>query len=87
MTKRQIAGAFIFAGCIGAFFAYALLLILSDWSQHVLYISILMIVGGILGAISWVGYSKDDYCKTKTSSITALNKYRILFGDFNSATA
>ena len=51
------------------FFAYAYLLILSDWSQHVLYISVLMIVGGILGAISWVGYSMITV-KPKQSSIT-----------------
>ena len=56
MTKRQIAGAFIFAGCIGAFFAYAYLLILSDWSQHVLYISILMIVGGISQNAIFLGW-------------------------------
>ncbi len=69
MTKRQIAGALIFVGCIGAFFAYAYLLILSDWSQHVLHISILMIVGGILSAISWVGYSMITV-KPKQSMIT-----------------
>jgi len=29
---------------------------LSDWSPIVLLLSILMIVGGILGVISWIGY-------------------------------
>ena len=69
MRRKNAGGAYSFAGCIGAFFAYAYLLILSDWSQHVLYISILMIVGGILGAISWVGYSMITV-KPKQSSIT-----------------
>jgi len=29
---------------------------LSEWSPIVLQLSILMIVGGILGVISWIGY-------------------------------
>jgi len=29
---------------------------LSEWSPIVLQLSILMVVGGILGVISWVGY-------------------------------
>jgi len=30
---------------------------LSEWSPIVLQLSILMIVGGILGVISWIGYT------------------------------
>ena len=29
---------------------------LSEWSPIVLQLSLLMIVGGILGVISWIGY-------------------------------
>jgi len=29
---------------------------LSEWSPIVLQLSILMIVGGILGVIAWIGY-------------------------------
>jgi len=46
----------IFVLAISAFFVYSYLLMLSEWSPIVLQLSILMIVGGILGVISWVGY-------------------------------
>ena len=38
------------------FFVYAYLLMLSEWSPIVLQLSVLMIAGGILGVISWIGY-------------------------------
>ena len=41
---------------------------LSDWSPIVLQITILMIVGGILGVISWIGYMMAT-TKSSTSSI------------------
>ena len=46
----------IFVLAISAFFIYSYLLMLSEWSPIVLQLSILMIVGGILGVISWIGY-------------------------------
>ena len=46
----------IFVLAISAFFLYSYLLMLSEWSPIVLQLSILMIVGGILGVISWIGY-------------------------------
>ena len=46
----------IFVLAISAFFVYSYLLMLSEWSPIVLQLSILMVVGGILGVISWVGY-------------------------------
>ena len=49
-------GAFIFVGCIAAFFVYAYLLMLSEWSPIVLQLTILMVVGGVLGIVSWIGY-------------------------------
>lgn len=56
MTGRKITGILIFCSCIGGFFVYAYLLMLSEWSPIVLQLSILMIAGGILGVISWIGY-------------------------------
>jgi uncharacterized membrane protein len=41
---------------------------LSDWSPIVLQLTILMIVGGILGVISWIGYMMAT-TKSSTSSI------------------
>jgi len=49
-------GVTIFILCIVAFFVYAYLLMLSEWSPIVLQLSILMIAGGILGVVAWIGY-------------------------------
>ena len=68
MSKRKTQGILIFVLSISAFFVYAYLLMLSDWSPVVLQITILMIVGGILGVISWIGYMMAT-TKSSTSSI------------------
>jgi len=68
MSKRKTRGILIFVLSISAFFVYAYLLMLSDWSPIVLQITILMIVGGILGVISWIGYMMAT-TKSSTSSI------------------
>ena len=56
MDKRRGMGITIFVLCITAFFLYAYLLMLSEWSPIVLQLSILMIAGGILGVVAWIGY-------------------------------
>ena len=56
MSKRRGIGIMIFILSIGAFFAYAYLLMLSEWSPIVLQLTILMVVGGVLGDLSWIGY-------------------------------
>ena len=68
MSKRKTQGILIFVLSISAFFVYAYLLMLSAWSPIVLQITILMIVGGILGVISWIGYMMAT-TKSSTSSI------------------
>ena len=68
MSKRKIQGLLIFILSISAFFVYAYLLMLSVWSPIVLQITVLMIVGGILGVISWIGYMMAT-TKSSTSSI------------------
>ena len=68
MSKRKNQGILIFILSISAFFVYAYLLMLSDWSPVVLQLTILMIVGGILGVISWIGYMMAT-TKSSTSSI------------------
>lgn len=67
MDKRKGTGIVIFLLCIVSFFVYAYLLMLSEWSPIVLQLSILMITGGILGVIAWVGYVMAT---TKSSSAT-----------------
>ncbi len=68
MSKRKAVGIIIFLLAISAFFVYAYLLMLSEWSPIVLQLSILMIVGGILGVISWIGYTMAT-TKSSPSSI------------------
>ena len=56
MSRRKAQGIMIFVLAISAFFVYSYLLMLSEWGPIVSQLSILMVVGGILGVISWVGY-------------------------------
>ena len=56
MARRKAQGIIIFILAMASFFLYAYLLMLSEWSPIVLQLSLLMIVGGILGVISWIGY-------------------------------
>ena len=68
MSRRKAQGIIIFVLAISAFFLYSYLLMLSEWSPIVLQLSILMIVGGILGVISWIGYMMAT-TKSSPSSI------------------
>jgi len=56
LSRRKVQGVMIFVLTILAFFLYSYLLMLSEWGPIVLQLSLLMIVGGILGVISWIGY-------------------------------
>ena len=68
MSRRKAQGVMIFVLAISAFFVYSYLLMLSEWSPIVLQLSLLMIVGGILGVISWIGYMMAT-TKSSPSSI------------------
>jgi len=68
LSRRKAQGIMIFVLAISAFFLYSYLLMLSEWSPIVLQLSILMIVGGILGVISWIGYMMAT-TKSSPSSI------------------
>ena len=69
MDKRKGMGITIFILCIAAFFIYAYLLMLSEWSGVVLQLSVLMIAGGLLGVVAWIGYTMAT-TKSTPSSIT-----------------
>lgn len=56
MDRRKGIGIMIFSLSIAGFFVYAYLLMLSEWSPIIQQLSMLMIVGGILGVIAWIGY-------------------------------
>jgi len=68
LSRRKAQGIMVFVLAISAFFVYSYLLMLSEWSPIVLQLSILMIVGGILGVISWIGYMMAT-TKSSPSSI------------------
>ena len=68
LSRRKAKGIMIFVLAISAFFLYSYLLMLSEWSPIVLQLSLLMIVGGILGVISWIGYMMAT-TKSSPSSI------------------
>ena len=70
MSKRRGFGIMIFILCIAAFFAYAYLLMLSEWSPIVLQLTILMVVGGVLGIVSWIGYMMATISAKPSSVIT-----------------
>ena len=69
MQRRTGIGIMIFVLAIGGFFLYAYLLMLSEWSPIVLQLTILMVVGGILGVVSWIGYMMFTTSAKPTSSI------------------
>lgn len=73
MTRRKVTGIAIFCSCIIGFFIYAYLLMLSEWSPIVLHLSVLMIAGGILGVVSWIGYMMAT-TKPSPSSIVSDDK-------------
>jgi len=68
LSRRKAQGIMVFVLAISAFFLYSYLLMLSEWSPIVLQLSLLMIVGGILGVISWIGYMMAT-TKSSPSSI------------------
>jgi len=72
MNKRKGTGISIFILCIGGFFLYAYLLMLSEWSPIILQLSVLMLVGGILGVVAWIGYVMAT-TKPSSASITSDN--------------
>ncbi len=70
MDKRSGMGISIFILCIGAFFIYAYLLMLSEWGGVVLQLSVLVIIGGVLGMIAWIGYTMATSKASPSSIIT-----------------
>ncbi|MBP2625186.1 MAG: transcriptional regulator [Nitrosopumilaceae archaeon] len=74
VLKRRLLGITIFILCIITFFLYAYLVMLSEWSPIVLQLSMLMIAGGILGALSWLGYTMATTRPSKSFITSDENK-------------
>jgi len=70
MDKRRGMGITIFILCIAAFFVYAYLLMLSEWSGVILQLSVLTIIGGVLGMVAWIGYTMATTNASPPSLIT-----------------
>ena len=69
MYRRKFGGIIIFILSISVFFIYAYLIMLSEWSPIVLQLSILTIIGGILGVVSWIGYVMATTKSSPSSTI------------------
>ena len=67
MDGRKPAGIAIFCLCIAGFFTYAYLVMLSEWGRIVLELSVLMIVGGVMGTVAWMGYTMATTKPTPSS--------------------
>ncbi len=70
MERRKGVGIMIFVLAIVGFFLYAYLLMLSEWSPIIQQLSMLMIVGGILGVVAWIGYVTAT-TRASSASITS----------------
>ena len=70
MDRRKGTGVMIFTLSIAGFFTYAYLLMLSEWSPIIQQLTMLMIVGGILGVVAWIGYVTAT---TRPSSATIIS--------------
>ena len=77
MQRRSVTGIIIFVLAIASFFVYAYLLMLSEWSPIVLQLTILMIVGGVLGVVSWIGYMMATTSSKPTSLIDDENSFSV----------
>ncbi len=53
-NEKEWISSFLY--CVLMVFLYACLLMLSEWNPTVLQLSVLMIAGGILGIVAWIGY-------------------------------
>ena len=67
MDRRTFTGIAIFCLCIVGFFTYAYLVMLSEWGKIVLELSVLMMVGAILGTVAWIGYTMATTKPTPSS--------------------
>ncbi|MEM2760033.1 MAG: hypothetical protein QXU32_09940 [Nitrososphaerales archaeon] len=58
MTRQDRSfGIAIFIACIVGFVIYAWLLLVSEWKEIVLQITVLAAVAGILGVFAWIGFA------------------------------
>jgi predicted DNA-binding transcriptional regulator len=53
--QGRALGITIFITCIGGFIIYAWFLLVSEWKEIVLQLTVLAAVAGLLGVLAWIG--------------------------------
>lgn len=53
--QNRTIGMAIFIACIIGFIIYAWFLLVSEWKEIVLQITVLAAVAGLLGVLAWIG--------------------------------
>jgi predicted DNA-binding transcriptional regulator len=53
--QGRALGMAIFITCIGGFIIYAWFLLVSEWKEIVLQLTVLAAVAGLLGVLAWIG--------------------------------
>lgn len=57
MSKDQVIGVLLLLGGVLGILLYGWLVFLSDWSMVVLQLTGFIAVAGVLGILSWIGYT------------------------------
>lgn len=57
---NRSVGVVIFIACIVGFMIYAWLLLVSEWSEAVLKLTVLAIVATLLGVLAWIGLAMTN---------------------------
>ncbi|MGH9923153.1 MAG: transcriptional regulator [Nitrososphaerales archaeon] len=62
MTRKpnRSVGIVIFIACIVGFITYAWLLLVSEWSEAVLKLTVLAAVATLLGVLAWIGLTMTN---------------------------
>ena len=57
---NRSVGAVIFIACIVGFIIYAWLLLVSEWNEAVLKLTVLAAVATLLGVLAWIGLTMTN---------------------------
>ena len=70
MTRQNRSlGITIFVTCVIAFIVYSWFLLVSEWKEIVLQITVLAAVAGLLGVLAWIGLAMATKVKRPAEDI------------------
>ena len=70
MTRQNRSlGITIFVACVIAFIVYSWFLLVSEWRDIVLQVTVLAAVGGLFGVLAWVGLAMATKVKRPAEDI------------------